>query len=81
MFEMRERLEGRRHYMKYGAFLVGENLLRYLKCGLRFAPRQVQHLGFAIAMMLDQLIGSMTMVRINIAMRRQYMLDLEILNF
>ena len=81
MFEMREGFKSCRHHMKDRPFFASENLHRDLECGLRFAPSNVEHLRLAIAMVLDELVGAMTMILVDAAVRRQHVLDFEFLNF
>src|ERR1700730_6493165 len=81
MLEMRQRFKRGRHHMKNGPLFVRENLLCDLERGLRFASRQIEHLRFTILVMFDELIGAVTMVLVDEAMRGQHMLDVEFLNF
>src|SRR5271170_2222078 len=79
-FQVSERFEGSRHHMEHRAIVRPENLIRHLERALRLALDQVEHLRFAIAMMLDELIGAMAMVAVNAAMRWQHQLYVEILH-
>src|SRR5207248_10327277 len=65
--EMGQRFEGRRHHVEDRTLLVAEDLLRYFERGLRAMLDQVEHLGLAIAMVLDELVGAMPMVAIDAA--------------
>ena len=79
-FEVSEGLERRGHHMKYWPVLVTEDLLRHFERAYSAYADEVEHLGFAIAMMLDQLVGAMAMVLIDGAMRGQHYLDVEVLH-
>jgi len=58
VFQVREGLERCRHHVEDRPVFVAENLLRHLEGSARRAPDQVEHLGFAIAMMFDELVGA-----------------------
>ena len=77
---MRQGFEGRRHHVEYRSFFATEDLARdFVRC-LRGFTRQIEHLGLAIAMVLDKLIRAMPMVVVDAAVRRQDQLDVELLH-
>src|SRR5713101_4208568 len=78
--QMRQRLERRRHHMKNRPFFAAEHFLRDLVRTFRLAPNQVEHLRFAIPMVLDELVCAMGMVVEDAAVRRYYQLHVETLD-
>src|SRR5271163_2685466 len=79
VLQMRQGLESSRHHMEDRPVLVAEDLLRHLEGGARRAADEIEHLGFAIAMMFDELVGAMAVVLVDGAVRGQHEVDLEIL--
>src|SRR5208283_1353116 len=78
---MGQSLESRGHHMHDRAIFVAEYLRRDFERTFRLTPDQIEHLGFAIAVMLDQLIRAITMVVEDAAMSGQDQLNVEALHF
>src|SRR5487761_2796560 len=79
-FEVGEGLESRRHHMEHRAIVGAEDLIGNFEGALGLALDEIEHLGLAITMMLDELVGAMAMVAIDAAVRGQHQLNVEILH-
>src|SRR6516162_1698641 len=76
---MRQRFEGSCHNLGYRP-AVAEYLVSDLESCLRPVAYQVEHLSFAILMMLDDLVRPMPMIVVDAAVRGQHKFHVELLN-
>src|SRR5215831_21017800 len=76
-----EGLESSRHHVEYRALFAAKYTLSDLERRFRTLFNQVQHLGLAIPMMLDNLVGAMAVIAVDASMGGQHRLYLETLNF